>query len=352
MAPSLSAQESAWTLGGSLTGRMFGAAAENADVSYGSATTVETILKANGSSLRAEVSMEASVLTGSAAGAFAAALAYLPSDTLYAPADLAYPADEETVLALRVRTAYIKWNAPAFALTLGRQVVNYGKGAAWSPVDIFTKVDYSGLSLERRGSDAVRLTVPLNPLSLVEAVAAPAAEPANGGYALRIAGLTFGTLDGSLVGAWDGENSVWIMGGDAGIDFPSASIHADAAYSIPYEGNTGWLRTVAGFDTSFGDFVLLGEYYYNSGGSAADPLFPGEHNAYAVLTWDLADYHTLALSGLWDIEAEIFSIQTTWAWDLAQNGAMTAYVKAANGSFPTGAKAWAAQMGIQFVVNF
>lgn len=352
-AASGTAQDHSWTLGGSLTQQAYAAAAETGtslDWSYGSTTTLEANLRARGPVLRAEFSAEAALLTGASAEAFAAAAAAVPSsvptDTLYAPADLT---DAETVLAARVRTAYIKWTAEGFSLTAGRQIVNYGKGTAWSPADLFTERDYSGLSVARRGSDALRLTVPLGALSLAEAVAAPASDPSEGTYALRAAGLVFGTLEGSLVGAWDGGADAWIGGGDLKFDLSWISFHGDAAYSVPGAGGAGDLRAVLGFDTSFGDFVLGAEYYYN-GAYGTDPLFPGAHNAYTALSWSAADYHTLALSALADLEAGLFAATLTWAWDLAQNGGLTTYLRLSNGR--AGTESWSGQLGAQLEVKF
>lgn len=347
------AQESSWTLGGSLTQQAYAAAAESgssAEGSYGSATTLEATLRARGPVLRAEFSAEAALLAGASAEAFAAAAALpggVPADTLYSPGDLS---DAETVLAARVRTAYVKWTVEGFSLTAGRQIVNYGKGTAWSPVDLFTERDFSGLSLARRGSDALRLTVPLGALSLAEAVASPASDPAEGTYALRAAGLVFGTLEGSLVGARKGGAEEWIVGGDFKFDLSRISFHGDAAYSIPDSGGSGNLRCVLGFDTSFGDFVLGAEYYYNGAGVAGDPLFPGAHNAYGALSWSAADYHTLALSALADLEHALFAATLTWAWGLAQNGGLTTYLRLSNGR--AGTEGWTGQAGLQWDVKF
>ncbi len=352
----LAAQEETWTLAGILTARGFGAGAEGTDASWGSAASLEATLSARGSVLRAEFSLEASLLSGAAARAFAAAvvnpLVAFPADILYAPAAPGSLAAAETVLAARVRTAYVKWNAEAFSLTTGRQVVNYGKGTAWSPVDIFTERDFSGLSVVRRGSDAVRLTVPLGDLSLAEAVAAPAYDLSEGSYALRLAGFAFEALDGSLLAAWDGGREVWIAGADAKADLSFASLYADAAWDLPLDGGGAALRALAGFDASFGDFVLACEYYYNGGGQEADPLFPGAHNLYAALSWEAADYHTLAFSGLADLEEGIISLQAAWAWDLAQNGILTTYLKSANGSSPAQTRSWSVQAGFQVEVRF
>jgi hypothetical protein len=347
------AQESSWTLGGSLTQQAYAAAADTgptADGSYGSTTTLEATLRTRGPVLRAEFSAEAALLTGASAEAFAAAVSALPPDILYAPSDAGVLATAETVLAARVRAAYVKWTAEGFSLTAGRQIVNYGKGIAWSPVDLFTERDFSGLSVARRGSDAVRLTFPLGALSLAEAVAAPASDPSEGTYALRAAGLLFGTLEGSLVGAWDGDSDAWIGGGDLKFDLAWISIHGDAAFAAPSGGGFGDLRAVLGFDTSFGDFVVGAEYYYNGAGTSGDPLFPGAHNAYASLSWSAADYHTLALSALADLEAGLFAATLTWAWDLAQNGVFTTYLRLSNGQ--AGTESRAGQFGAQLEVKF
>lgn len=350
----VAAQESSWTLGGSLIHQAYAAAAESApsaDYTYGSAITLEAAVRARGPVLRAEFSAEAALLTGASAGAFAAAAAVdaLPPDTLYAPSDDTDLAYAETVLAARIRTAYIKWTAEGFSLTAGRQIVNYGKGTAWSPVDLFTERDYSGLSVARRGSDALRLTVPLGSLSLAEAVAAPASDPGRGTYALRASGLLFSTLEGSLVGAWDGGAGAWIGGGDFKFDLSRISFHGDAAYAAPSGGGPGDLRAVFGFDTSFGDFVLGAEYYYN-GAYKTDLLFPGPHNTYAALSWKAADYHALALSALADLDSGLFAATLTWAWDLAQNGGLTTYLRLSNGR--AGTEQWAGQLGARLEVKF
>ena len=51
-------------------------------------------------------------------------------------------------------------NLDWISFTAGRQVVNYGRGALWSPTDIFTELDLAGISPVRRGTDALRVAAP------------------------------------------------------------------------------------------------------------------------------------------------------------------------------------------------
>ena len=78
-------------------------------------------------------------------------------------------------------------------------MVNYGRGALWSPTDIFTELDLTGLSPVRLGTDAARVTVPLGNTSGLDIVAAPTLAPADGRYALRLGGLV-GDVDGGRDG--------------------------------------------------------------------------------------------------------------------------------------------------------
>ena len=63
---------------------------------------------------------------------------------------------------------------------LGRQVINYERGALWSPTDIFTALDLTGLSPVRLGSDALRASIPIGATGGFDLVAAPGTSPSSG----------------------------------------------------------------------------------------------------------------------------------------------------------------------------
>jgi len=366
-AAATAAPETSWDLGGSLFSQPYAVYAgtwpfDNGDVSYGSATTLGLDLRARGAHARAEASVEASLLTGAAA-ALAWAVARDPvfgrPDELLVPAPPTAPVPAvppAALFALRVRTLYLKLDPGWAALTLGRQVVNYGRGALWSPTDIFTELDLTGLSPVRLGTDAARLTVPLGSTAAVDAVAAPTLAPADGQYALRVGGLV-GDVDGAVMAARDGRGKGWVVGGDFKADIV-VGIYGEAVYELLDSGLAGVFRGAAGADWSFDNFIAAAEYYYNSGGADADPLFPGAHNVYFSLTWTPTELVQCAALTFVDVSDGTGTVTVLTAVSVAQNATLKVFLQ--GGNSPTGlgigtggdVSTWVLQAGLNVEVKF
>ena len=350
-----SAQEAAaWTLGGSLTAQPL--ASYSTDLAYGSATTASLDFTAGAGRARAEASLESAVLTGqSAALAWAiAASPYGRADELLVPVS---PDAQEVLLAARVRTMFAKLDLGWASLTMGRHVINYGRGALWSPTDIFTELDLSGISPVRRGTDAVRVTVPLGETAGGDLVAAPTLAPADGRYSARLNALIADAVDAAVVAARDGAGRGWLFGADFKTDLV-VGITGEAMYDRPDSGGWGWVRAAGGVDWSIGDFILAAEYYYNGGGSAADLLFPGTHNAYASVTWNPSELFQATLTVIADMEGQTGSATLLTRVSAAQNADVTAFLQAGNGSAGYGigygeaAAAWIVEAGLGLEVKF
>jgi hypothetical protein len=325
IAPRLSGQGASpsFSLGGSVSSRAYAAcaladSASDPDFGYGSASTLSLELRAESGgavegSVRAEASLEASVLAGTAAAAAGEGF------------------------SARMRTLYVKAAKGHFSAQAGRQVVNFGTGKIWRPGDIFDELDLSGLSPSRRGSDALRLNAALGETGELSLVGAPAADPYLGRYALRARG-SLGGSDLGLIAAREGGRDSWIAGADARIDL-GASLYADAVCEIPGsllrsgEGEAS-ARAAAGADWSTpvgesGRLILAGEYYYNGSGGSADPLFSGSHNAYASAAWAVDEFLSLSLNCVWAASEGALTVTAAAAWNLAQGAALGAYARAA-----------------------
>ena len=350
-----------WTLGGSLLVQPFAAYA--ADFSYGSSTTLSLAFRAGGGRARAEASLEAAVLSGASAQ-----LAWAVAGTPYGRADEVLvpssPAGDYAVAA-RVRTLYTRLDLDWISFTAGRQVVNYGRGALWSPTDIFTELDLAGISPVRRGTDALRITVPLGETAGFDMVAAPTLAPADGRYSGRLSALLGDVVDAAVVAARDGAGEAnppstsagWQLGADFKTDV-EVGLTAEAVYFQPDAGGWGWVRAAGGLDWSVGDFILGAEYYYNGGGAAADPLFPGTHNASASVTWNASQLFRAALDVIANIEAQTGTATLIATVSAAQNADVTAFLQAGNGSagygigYGVGGATWSAQAGLGVEVKF
>ena len=175
--PDTSMQDSpSWTLGGTLTAQP--AVSYSSELAFGTASTLGLVFKAGGERARAE----AAVLTGASARlAWAiAASPFARADELLLPAAAGAAGSPDTAVAARVRTLYAKLDLEWAAFTVGRQVLNYGRGALWAPTDIFTELDLAGISPVRRGTDAIRVVVPFGVTAGLDLAAAPTTSPGSG----------------------------------------------------------------------------------------------------------------------------------------------------------------------------
>jgi hypothetical protein len=362
-AASAGSQDAAsWGLGGTLSTQPHVAYAGSgafdiANFVYGSATTLGLDLKAAGESARAEASVEAAILTGASARlAWAVALSpFGRPDELLLPAPAVMPPYPATVVAARIRTLFVKLDFDWATLQAGRQVVNYGRGALWSPTDIFTELDLTGLSPVRRGSDALRFTVPLGLTGGFDLVAAPTASLEDGRYAARLGGLLW-NLDGALIAARDGQGKGWIFGADLKTDLV-VGLHGEAACEFPDAGGPGTLRAAGGADWSFGQLILAAEYYYNGGGASADPLFPGAHNISGSLTWTPTELLAISCTAIVDVGGGAGTASLLATLSVAQNATLKAYAQTGNGqagygvSYGFGGATWTAA-GLVIEVKF
>ena len=357
------AEHAPWTLDGSLlvqplAGYAGGGSWSTSNLSYGSASTLGVTLRAGSGRARAEASVEGTVLTGSSAATASAVAAspYGRADELLVPATGAGSAGQDAALAARIRTLYARLDLDGASFTAGRQVVNYSRGSLWSPTDIFTELDLAGISPVRRGTDALRLTVPLGVTAGLDAVAAPTLTPGDGRYSLRANALV-GDVDAAVVAGRDGSLRGWLFGADFKTDL-EVGLTGEAIYDLPDSGGAGWVRAAAGVDWSTGDFVLAAEYYYNGGGASADLLFPGTHNLYGSVTWSPSELLQLTLEVIADVRGAAGTSTLTARVSAAQNADVTAFLQAGNGNagygigYGVGSASWTAQAGMGLEVKF
>jgi hypothetical protein len=350
------------TLGGSVLEQAYGSYSgsggfSSGDFGYGSSTTLGLTLDAKGGRARMSASLETAVLDGAAAQAAWILVPLAPTDELFVPG--ARPADgPDLLMAFRVRTLYVKLDADWVSLTAGRQVINYERGALWSPTDIFTQLDLTGLSPVRLGSDALRFTFPLGTTGGLDIAAAPSTFPDQGIYSARLSGLVLG-VDGALSAARVGSARTSYFGADFKADL-EVGFYGDFSYALPDSGAAGNYRAAGGADWSTGDFIFAAEYYYNGIGVDADPLFPGLHNLYGEITWRATEFLSVSPSIIWDITDNSGTgtlLASLWA---AQNATVVIYCKAiwGAGTFtgPTtlskGIAAVAGQLGATIMVSF
>jgi hypothetical protein len=225
------------------------------------------------------------------------------------------------LLQARIRALYVKLDRDWVSLTAGRQILKYQRGALWSPSDVYTELDLSGISPLRRGLDALRLSFPLGATGELDFVWAGAEDFSEGRYSARVSGLVLG-IDAALLGYRDGRssstagkswNAALVLGADIGL-----AVDAEALVTLTDSGDA-WLRAALGADYSIGRFIVAAEYYYNGGGAPADPATPGSHNAYLSLALTASDLLSLAAAGTVDLPNGAWKASVTASISAAQN---------------------------------
>lgn len=304
---------------------------------YGSTTTSRVELSASGPRgpvrVSGRASLETSILSGLAATkawTLAAIPGALPADQVLAPAYVPATAAPEALLTARLRTAWLRLDPGWASLTLGRQILNYGAAPLWSPVDIFSSLEASGLDTVRRGVDAIRLRLPLGDTGMADLVGLPRGSPKEGSYALRISGLALPGLDLGLLGARRGGSASaqasWLAGADLKLDL-GPSFFGELSLAMPDTGGEPILRVAGGADWSIGDLVLAGEYYWNGGlAPALDPYGAGSHNAFLSLTWRASDFLSLVSRLQWSSAQDALSGMVLAYLDVAQGAQASLYL--------------------------
>ncbi|MEI6873673.1 MAG: hypothetical protein WCL50_00930 [Spirochaetota bacterium] len=334
-APTALAQETRSFFGGSIGARGMvigsqGAAAMADGLSWASATTLAASLGVKGQRSRAEASFEAAALGGSAA-AIARAASATPASQVF----LVGSAD--AAASLRIRTLWARLDLEGANLQIGRQVVNYGRAAFWSPADLFATLDLTGISPDRLGIDALRLRVPLADLAGLDLVAAPLGDPTKGRYAARFSAAALG-LDGGLLAAWDGSGAPGrlVAAGDCKFDL-GASYYGEALWSVDPSAidkpDGSRVRAAAGFDWSRGDLIVAGEYYFNGGGAKADVSFPSRHHVFAAASWAASDFTKLTVTAISAPESGALRGQLLCSVDSSQNSTLAFFGELSRGSF-------------------
>jgi hypothetical protein len=201
------------------------------------------------------------------------------------------------LIAGELKKLFFTVSGAAADLSVGRMILNYGRGTVLSPADLFARVDPADPAFGRIGSDVARLRLPLGDLGGFEA----AASLAQAFDRLEAGGRIYGEI-----GGWSLAASAWKSGGAVfGFDCQGdlgAGLVAEAVVRLPEAAGGGldlsgaaW-SLMAGLDYSLGGawFADL-EYQWNSAPARPEVLFAGRHNLFASLAYRPDQWLALAL---------------------------------------------------------
>ncbi len=234
---------------------------------------------------------------------------------------------DEAFLTMDIRKLYLKISPEWFDLYLGRQLIKFGEGFVFSPLDPFSKIDLSDVNFSRLGVDGVRLKFPLGDLGYFESIALPLSDFTNSDIAGRV-GLNLFAWDISLATYYRGKYDYI----SCGLSFKGdliLGVYGEFVYHYKNETNS-YYNFMAGWDYSILEkFILRMEYYHHEFNTndltlfeiLDSPIYPFVSKNYLlsqiVFTPTLID--SLYLSFLDNLENESLILMFSYQRNLYQN---------------------------------
>lgn len=220
-----------------------------------------------------------------------------------------------TVITLEARKLYLAVFTPVVDISMGRQIINFGVGTLFSPINAFTVPLLSDLNYVRTGSDVVRLDAQFNDVSGAEAVSTVTGSLGSLTSALK---LYTNVLDFDLgaVGMYRGARNEALAGAYFKGDL-EVGVYGEAVEHFVQSPWLTYFEGMIGVDYSIAKtWFFTAEYYYN--GNPASPgalgaldlasapaLFLNQHYLYLMARWQLTDLFGMTGSLIWDLPASV-----------------------------------------------
>ncbi|URA09885.1 hypothetical protein [Thermospira aquatica] len=131
--------------------------------------------------------------------------------TNLASSSIRWQVGEEAILTAELRKFLVMVKPWWGDVILGRQLVRWGEGVVFSPLDFFTSLDMMDVGLSRLGVDAVRVKIPLGQTGFGEAIGLVHSSWTNSTAGSRV-GVAMGSWYTTLAAFYRGREKEWIGG--------------------------------------------------------------------------------------------------------------------------------------------
>lgn len=256
------------------------------------------------------------------------------------------------ILGAEMDRLWLRYTAGPLSLTAGRQAINWGRGLAWSPADLFASLMAGNPGATRSGSDALRLAVAMGETGSAEAVVAYGESLFESRYGARLSG-TLSSADMGLAATWEPATAMASYAVDLRLD-GALGLWAEASWRAPMASVTaGKLEALAGLDWSLGRLSIAAEYRFaQSWLEISEPpaAWPGRQLLFARASFPVNELVTLSMSAISDLEAGLHSVNASAGLDVAQGTRLDAWLSGGNGLPQNGQKAgvWSAGLLVRY----
>jgi hypothetical protein len=272
--------------------------------------------------------------------------------------------DGSTAVTVELRKLYLAVFTSIADISMGRQIINFGVGTLFSPIDAFTVPLLSDLNYVRTGSDVVRLDAQFNEVSGLEAVSTMSASFDTMTSALKLY-TNVRDFDIAGVGLYRGARNEMLAGAYFKGDI-ELGVYGEAVEHFIYSPGSTYFEGMLGTDYSIEKtYFFTLEYYYNGNPAVpgslgpldlanAPALFLNQHYLYFMTRWQPTDLIGLSASIIWDVSASVVLPTLQLTYNVVQNAELTVYGRYFSGDIRSGA-AWPGpdfQYGVEIQVSF
>lgn len=293
-----------------------------------------TMRNTNRTHAKVEGSVDVLLLYGLASRPWTSMAGGMPlSDAGTAGSALLFKLGKAPVL-LDLRKLYLEFYLPFADIAVGRQIINFGKGFVFSPIDVFSTVNVFDLDFRRQGSDVAMARIPIGPLAGVDLIAQLPLNDAP--YSVAAKGFAnVGGFDLSLVGIYrePGRTGESPREGVVGFTLKGdivLGVYSEAVLHIVQDASRPFVEAMAGLDYSVNNrWTFRAEYLYKDYAWAGSTW--GEHNLFGSVSF--APNELLSISGnlLYDFEHEIAAGTLLGRYNALQNVNIDLYVRGFSG---------------------
>jgi len=223
-----------------------------------------------------------------------------------------------------LRMLYGALYLPWADITVGRQIVNFGKGMLFSPLDCFSTVDVTELSLRRSGSDIAMAAIPFGTVTGLDLITTLPQT----GTGRTTAARAFTTISGWDVGftALHRADSKTTITGIAFKGDLIAGVTGELVtrYDAEHDRTDG--EAMAGIDYSISrTWFFNAEYYYRT--DPAAHILYRTHNVFGSLRYMINDLMNLSLVCIATVPVENKLVTLQFGWNILQDVTSTAFVR-------------------------
>ncbi|MEK6793229.1 MAG: hypothetical protein AABZ39_00510 [Spirochaetota bacterium] len=302
----------------------------------GAAVATFNIRNANDERAKIEASIDVNLWYGASAGLLYNRVAPAFASISNASTLFAFMS-RELFLTVDLRKLYVALFFDWADISFGRQVINFGRGMMFSPIDAFSSVSPADLSFRRDGSDVLRVKVPFGDTAGLDMMTTLSSKMTNIKTAVKLFGNIFG-WDLSALGMYNFNGYETTIG----IDFKGdveVGIYGEFVFRFTDYLAKRHVEAMLGADYSIEQkwFFRL-EYYYNEDAVIASSLTPtalvsvqktffGKHYLFGSIMFKLDDLTDVSMIGILDLP-ELWGMYTLmFHYNLFQNTDITAYVR-------------------------